>query len=123
MSFIYPSRYKKIEKSNPDATLGEGAYGKFTETCYIIMTRNMPKLTKHPFLCSGVVYKAIDLNTNKHVALKKIRVEIEDEGITMHCTLLRERSSFTPRSLMRFVQIQSLDRLSISCLKCCASMR
>lgn len=28
----------------------------------------------------GVVYKAIDLNTNKHVALKKIRVEIEDEG-------------------------------------------
>ena len=110
MSFIYPSRYKKIEKSNPDATLGEGAYGKFTETCYIIMTRNMPKLTKHPFLCSGVVYKAIDLNTNKHVALKKIRVEIEDEGRTMHSTLLRERSSFTPRLLTRFVPIQSLDR-------------
>ena len=29
---------------------------------------------------AGVVYKAIDLKTNKHVALKKIRVEIEDEG-------------------------------------------
>eukprot|EP00596_Hydrurales_sp_CCMP1899_P000601 CAMPEP_0119051274 /NCGR_PEP_ID=MMETSP1177-20130426/72941_1 /TAXON_ID=2985 /ORGANISM="Ochromonas sp, Strain CCMP1899" /LENGTH=528 /DNA_ID=CAMNT_0007030417 /DNA_START=146 /DNA_END=1732 /DNA_ORIENTATION=- len=55
-------RYKKIEKTNPDATLGEGAY--------------------------GVVYKAIDLQTNKHVALKKIRVEIEDEGIPT--TALRE---------------------------------
>jgi hypothetical protein len=36
----------------------------------------------------GVVYKAIDLMTNKHVALKKIRVEIEDEGIPT--TALRE---------------------------------
>jgi serine/threonine protein kinase len=51
-------RYKKIEKTNPDATLGEGAY--------------------------GVVYKAIDLLTNKHVALKKIRVEIEDEGLYIY---------------------------------------
>lgn len=71
-------------------------------------------------LCSGVVYKAIDLNTNKHVALKKIRVEIEDEGRTLHSTLLRERSSFTPRLLIRFVPIEPLDRLSIPFLMCCA---
>jgi serine/threonine protein kinase len=38
----------------------------------------------------GVVYKAIDLNTNKHVALKKIRVEIEDEGKVLHSTALDE---------------------------------
>jgi serine/threonine protein kinase len=55
-------RYKKIEKTNPDSTLGEGAY--------------------------GVVYKAIDMLTNRAVALKKIRIEIEDEGIPT--TALRE---------------------------------
>ena len=55
-------RYRKIEKTNADATLGEGAY--------------------------GVVYKAIDMLTNRAVALKKIRIEIEDEGIPT--TALRE---------------------------------
>ena len=55
-------RYKKIEKTDPAATLGEGAY--------------------------GVVYKAIDMLTNRAVALKKIRIEIEDEGIPT--TALRE---------------------------------
>lgn len=57
-------RYKKIEpRANfESSTLGEGAY--------------------------GVVYKALDLHTNKHVALKKIRLETEDEGIPV--TALRE---------------------------------
>ena len=36
----------------------------------------------------GVVYKAIDMLTNRAVALKKIRIEIEDEGIPT--TALRE---------------------------------
>lgn len=46
-------RYQKIEK--PDSALGEGTY--------------------------GVVYKAKDLQTHEIVALKRIRLEVEDEGI------------------------------------------
>jgi serine/threonine protein kinase len=59
---VETNRYRKIEKTNADSTIGEGAY--------------------------GVVYKAIDLLTHRAVALKKIRVEIEDEGIPT--TALRE---------------------------------
>jgi len=55
-------RYQKIEK--PDAALGEGTY--------------------------GVVYKALDRQTDKIVALKRIRLEVEDEGIPS--TALREIS-------------------------------
>ena len=56
-------RYKKLEiKGNKESTLGEGAY--------------------------GVVYKALDTLTNRHVALKKIRLEVEEEGIPT--TALRE---------------------------------
>ncbi|RHY23473.1 hypothetical protein DYB32_009184 [Aphanomyces invadans] len=36
----------------------------------------------------GVVYKAVDLNTNRTVALKKIRLESEDEGVPS--TAMRE---------------------------------
>ena len=32
----------------------------------------------------GVVYKAIDRQTNTAVALKKIRLEAEDEGVCNH---------------------------------------
>lgn len=55
--FFSRDRYRKIEPraNSGESTLGEGAY--------------------------GVVYKALDLHTNKHVALKKIRLETEDEGI------------------------------------------
>ena len=38
----------------------------------------------------GVVYKARDLHTNEIVALKRIRLEVEDEGIPS--TALREIS-------------------------------
>ncbi|KAL3916878.1 MAG: hypothetical protein SGILL_004976 [Bacillariaceae sp.] len=54
--------YQKIEK--PDSALGEGTY--------------------------GVVYKANDRQNNEIVALKRIRLEVEDEGIPS--TALREIS-------------------------------
>jgi serine/threonine protein kinase len=54
-------RYQKIEKNS---TIGEGTY--------------------------GVVYKAKDLKTGNMVALKRIRLEVEDEGIPS--TALREIS-------------------------------
>jgi serine/threonine protein kinase len=52
-------RYQKIEKNG---AVGEGTY--------------------------GVVYKGIDLWNNSFVALKRIRLETDDEGIP--CTTLRE---------------------------------
>lgn len=55
-------RYQKLEK--PGSSLGEGTY--------------------------GVVYKAKDLQTSEIVALKRIRLEMEDEGIPS--TALREIS-------------------------------
>ena len=59
-------RYAKIEK--PGSNLGEGTY--------------------------GVVYKARDNETNEIVALKRIRLEVEDEGIpstaSREISLLRE---------------------------------
>lgn len=56
------TRYQKIEK--PGSNLGEGTY--------------------------GVVYKARDVQTDEIVALKRIRLEVEDEGIPS--TALREIS-------------------------------
>ncbi|CCI41222.1 hypothetical protein ABG067_000354 [Albugo candida] len=55
------NRYQRIEKGG---SIGEGTY--------------------------GVVYKSIDLKTNKVVALKRIRLETEDDGIPS--TALREIS-------------------------------
>ena len=54
-------RYEKIEKNG---SLGEGTY--------------------------GVVYKAKDLQTGNIVALKRIRLEVEDEGVPS--TAMREIS-------------------------------
>mmetsp|Transcript_887 Transcript_887/g.529 ORF Transcript_887/g.529 Transcript_887/m.529 type:complete len:298 (-) Transcript_887:155-1048(-) len=77
-------RYQKMEKSGP---LGEGTY--------------------------GVVYKARDKNTNEIVALKRIRLEIEDEGIPS--TTLREISVLRqlkhPNIVMLNDVVQSEGRL------------
>ena len=72
--------YQKIEK--PDSALGEGTY--------------------------GVVYKARDRNTDEIVALKRIRLEVEDEGIPStalrEISLLRELSHDNVVKLMDCVQ-------------------
>jgi cyclin-dependent kinase 1 len=70
--------YVKIEK--PGSNLGEGTY--------------------------GVVYKARDIKTNEIVALKRIRLEVEDEGIPS--TALREISI-----------LRELDHINIVDLKDC----
>jgi serine/threonine protein kinase len=63
MSFFHYHRYHRTEPTNSSASnIGEGAY--------------------------GVVYKGRDLVTNDDVALKKIRLEGDDEGIP--ATALRE---------------------------------
>ena len=69
-------RYRKIEK--PDSKLGEGAY--------------------------GIVYKARDLHTNEIVALKRIRLEVEDEGIPS--TALREISLLRELSHPNIVELR-----------------
>ena len=53
----------------------------------------------------GVVYKAQDLNTGKFVALKKIRLEQEDEGVPS--TSIREISllkELCHPNVVRYVQ-------------------
>lgn len=69
-------RYQKIEK--PGSTLGEGTY--------------------------GVVYKARDLQTDEIVALKRIRLEVEDEGIPS--TALREISLLRELSHRNIVDLK-----------------
>ena len=51
---------------------------------------NYQKLEKIGEGTYGVVYKARDINTNMTVALKKIRLEREDEGVPS--TAIREIS-------------------------------
>ncbi|RQM24319.1 hypothetical protein B5M09_001613, partial [Aphanomyces astaci] len=72
-------RYQKIEKNG---TIGEGTY--------------------------GVVYKAKDLKTGHTVALKRIRLEVEDEGIPS--TALREIS------ILRELEHPNIVRL-LNCLQ------
>jgi serine/threonine protein kinase len=70
-------RYQKIEK--PGSNLGEGTY--------------------------GVVYKAMDKkNNNEIVALKRIRLEVEDEGIPS--TALREISLLRELSHPNIVELK-----------------
>lgn len=69
-------RYQKVEKAG--ANLGEGTY--------------------------GVVYKARDNVTNEIVALKRIRLEVEDEGIPS--TALREISLLRELSHDNIVQLK-----------------
>jgi len=70
-------RYQKIEKPG-QANLGEGTY--------------------------GVVYKARDRQTDEIVALKRIRLEVEDEGIPS--TALREISLLRELSHDNIVQLK-----------------
>ena len=65
-------------KGSHDCSLGEGAY--------------------------GVVFKCLDKQTNKEVAVKKIRMEIEEEGIPT--TALREMTL-----------LRSLDHPNVVCLE------
>jgi len=70
-------RYQKIEKPG-QANLGEGTY--------------------------GVVYKARDKQTDEIVALKRIRLEVEDEGIPS--TALREISLLRELSHKNIVELK-----------------
>ena len=73
---ITTNRYQKIEK--PGSNLGEGTY--------------------------GVVYKARDRQTEEIVALKRIRLEVEDEGIPS--TALREISLLRELSHENVVELK-----------------
>ena len=72
-------RYQKIEKNG---AVGEGTY--------------------------GVVYKAKDRNTGEFVAMKRIRLEVEDEGIPS--TTLREISVLRQLKHPNIVQIKERHR-------------
>jgi serine/threonine protein kinase len=77
-------RYQRIEKGG---SIGEGTY--------------------------GVVYKSLDLKTNEMVALKRIRLETEDDGIPS--TALREISvlrELEHPNIVRYVH-QDAHRLQI----------
>ena len=80
--------YAKIEK------VGEGVCDVFATlqpAMGIVVLISVPSC--HSFLSKGtygVVYKARDVNTGNIVALKKIRLEAEDEGVPS--TAIREIS-------------------------------
>jgi hypothetical protein len=84
--------YTKLEK------VGEGRSKSLF--ALITNTANLESIRRFLFLLSksnlhtlgtyGVVYKARDIRTNQIVALKKIRLEAEDEGVPS--TAIREIS-------------------------------
>lgn len=57
---------------------------------YLARTRTHAHIHTHTTGTYGVVYKARDVSTNQIVALKKIRLEAEDEGVPS--TAIREIS-------------------------------
>lgn len=59
----------------------------------------------------GVVYKSLDLTTNKYVAFKKIRLEVEDEGIPS--STLREISYLRMLQFIRHPNIVFLENIII----------
>ena len=59
----------------------------------------------------GVVYKSRDLVTDKLVALKKIRLEVEDEGIPS--TSLREISYLRMLQFIKHPNIVNLENIII----------
>ncbi|RHY21430.1 hypothetical protein DYB25_013808, partial [Aphanomyces astaci] len=65
----------------------------------------------------GVVYKAVDLNTNRTVALKKIRLESEDEGVPStamrEISLLKELSH--PNVVHLYDVVHQADKLYLVC--------
>lgn len=92
-SILYPlvdrpqtmDRYQRIEKGG---SIGEGTY--------------------------GVVYKSLDLKTKKVVALKRIRLETEDDGIPS--TALREISVLRELEHPNIVRHGGDNRLATCCI-------
>lgn len=56
----------------------------------------------------GMVYKAIDRSTGQDVALKKIKLEVEDEGIP--CTALREISLLKELKHPNIVELKDVEQ-------------
>lgn len=83
-----PQRYRLIEPRGGPASLGEGAY--------------------------GIVYKALDTETMEMVALKKIRLETEADGISS--STLREITLLMQLNHENVVKLQnvSLERERMS---------
>lgn len=72
--FLY-IRYKKIEKAT---NLGIGAYG-VGSLLVIFLCIVSPFIVVLP--SNHSVYKCLDTEKNTYVAMKRIKLEVEDEGI------------------------------------------
>jgi cyclin-dependent kinase len=78
--------YSKLEK------VGEGRYQLVTSSAWSIASNSISFFAFLRIAAGtyGVVYKARDIRTGQIVALKKIRLEAEDEGVPS--TAIREIS-------------------------------
>ena len=99
-------RYEKIDKNG----IGEGTYGKCDQRLSRPSRRHQT-----PSPPAGVVYKARDRKTGDVVALKRIRLELEDEGIPS--TALREVSLL--KSLKYILLTKSASALAVLFQRLC----